>query len=166
MKKLFLISIVSLFLFSCNDTKLEKSETLHEKAVIVNVLYSPSQHNTEITRTAYHDPMGQDFGGISYGVDYNGNSGIKVGKNMQITSTTIPEKYGVVFQCEHGTFSIDGSNPKYKILYDKLNRNVGDTVDVLYQEEYLLTFETKNDVRTQVSRVLNRLDFIDAQLIK
>ena len=176
MKKLFTLAILALILVSCNDVKREHSETLYEKAIVIALIHNPAQHNTKITQTAYDDPLAfnEDIttldlvmgNTVEYGVDYDGNKGIKIGNNRQITSTTIPEKHGVVFQCEHGTFTIEGNVDKYKILYDKLYKNVKDTVNILYQEEYLVTYETENNVKKQVSKVLNKLDFIDAQLLK
>lgn len=157
MKKLFLLLTILAFI-GCKETKIEISEVLTEKATVIALMYSPSEHHTDIEYTA------SDIGGV--GMDYDGNLGLKVGNNMQITSTTIPEKYGVAFQCTHGTFTVDGSEPKYQILYEKLLGSTGDTVNILYQEQYLVTYkERENDTDPQEieSRVLIRLDFIDAQ---
>ena len=123
---------------------------------MVTLIHSPSEHHTNLTQTAYDN-------GSLMGTDYNGNTGMKIGKNLQVTTTTIPEKYGVAFQCEHGTFTVEGSETKHRVLYDKLYREVGDTVTILYKEEYLLTYETKNKERVLVKKELRRLDFVDAQ---
>lgn len=177
-KSLLILAIVSLFI-SCQDIRTETSELLHEKAVIVTSIYSPSEHKVEIKRTAYDnsnvlnnlsdeddDDLLLNSGIIKTGVDYDGNEGIKVGKNHQITSTTIPEKYGVVFQCKHSTFSIEGSEQKHRILYNKLMRNINDTVDVIYKEVYTVTYEEKDGKKVETSRVLTKFDFIDAQILK
>jgi hypothetical protein len=148
-KSLFILAIVSLFI-SCQDIRTETSEILHEKAVIVTLIYSPSEHKVELKRTAYDNSnvlngtnglLDEDdddnllnSGIIKTGVDFDGNEGIKIGKNHQITSTTIPEKYGVVFQCKHSTFPIEGSEQKHRILYNKLMHNINDTVDVIYKD--------------------------------
>lgn len=152
--KHLLLALPVLFM-SCQDVRVESSETLKEKAVIVTLIHSPSEHKTELTQTAFKTGV--------MGTDYNGNSGIHIGKGLQITSTTIPEKFGVAFQCQHGTFTIEGSDTKHQVLYNKLLKNVGDTVNVLYKEEYLVTYEEKDGKKQVISRVLNRLDFIDAQ---
>ena len=155
MKHLFII--LSLFAFaSCDDVEIETSEMLKEKAVVVTLIHSPSEHHTELTQTAYHtnDLMG---------TDYEGNTGFKISKDLQITSTTIPERFGVAFQCEHGTFTVEGSETKHKVLYEKLLREVGDTVTILYKEQYRVTYREENGKRQMVSRVLSKLDFIDAQ---
>ena len=156
-KVLSLFAIASIALLSsCSDTEIQTSGILKEKAVVVTLIHSPSEHHTNVTQTAF------DQGGLM-GTDYNGNSGVKIGKDLQITTTTIPEKFGVAFQCEHGTFTVEGSETKHKVLYDKFYREVGDTVTILYKEEYLLTYETKNKERVLVKKELRRLDFVDAQ---
>lgn len=138
-KVLSLFAIASIALLSsCSDTEIQTSGILKEKAVVVTLIHSPSEHHTNVTQTAF------DQGGLM-GTDYNG-------KDLQITTTTIPEKFGVAFQCEHGTFTVEGSETKHKVLYDKLYREVGDTVTILYKEEYLLTYETKNKERVLVKK--------------
>jgi hypothetical protein len=155
-KSKFLI-IASLFaLVSCADTETETTPVLTEKAVVVTLLFSPSEHNTEVTRTMY------DHGGYT-GTDYNGNSGVKIGKDYQVTTTTVPERFGVAFQCEHGTFTVEGEETKHRVLYNKLAASVGDTVTILYQEHYLRTYEKVNGVRKLVKRELYDMDFLDAR---
>lgn len=172
MKRVLLVLsvfVLGLFLTSCGPER-ERSGNLHEKAVIVSMIYSPSIHETKLTSTAMG--VGGKYGGM--GVDYNGNEGMRVGKHMQITSTTVPEQYGVVFQCQHGTFTIQGPGTindntisKHKILYDKLNGHIRDTVDVIYKEIYDVTYDKdKSGKKVEISRVLVDLDFIDAQLLK
>ena len=168
MKKILLVLIVILLILtSCNGPKKEYSDVLKEQATIVNIIYTPSQHSTYLSET-----MIDDHTNLMKGVDMNGNSGIKIGNGIQVSESNIPEKYGVVFQCQHGTFTIqgnnkEGENSKYKILYDKLKNNIGDTVHVLYKEEYLVYYEKdKNRNKIISKKVLNDLDFIDAQLIK
>lgn len=167
MKKIAILLTLSVVLFaSCSNQKKEYSDVLHEKAIVVTLIYTPSEHKTELTKT-----MMDDFNNPLQGTDLNGNKGVKIGtingETVQITSSTIPEKYGVVFQCQHGTFTIEGSEQKHKILYQKLYNNIRDTVDVLYKEEYLVTYDDVNkDGKDEVvSKILNDLDFIDAQLI-
>jgi hypothetical protein len=159
MKKNFtILTICALFtLVGCQDTEIERTGTLLEKAVVVTLIHSPSEHKTEVTRVAYKNGDGMTS------TDFNGNTGYKISKNKQVTTTVIPAKYGVAFQCDHGTFTVEGDKTKHKVLYDKLYQSVGDTVTILYQEEYLLTFEKINDKRVLVKRQLRRLDFLDAQ---
>lgn len=159
MKKLLFAILSVMLLTSCADTEIETTNILKEKAVVVTLIHSPSEHYTDVTTTMYNHGKGS-----LTGTDYNGNTGVRIGKNVQLTTTTIPEKFGVAFQCEHGTFTVEGSETKHKVLYDKLYRAVNDTVIILYKEKYLLTYDTKNDKRELVKRELIRLDFIDAQL--
>lgn len=162
--------IIGAFLTSCGPER-EYSQNLSERAVIVNTIYNPSVHETHLGTTMmkdYNNPLG--------GVDMNGNKGIVIGKvngqHIQISESTIPEQYGIVFQCQHGTFTIQGKNEnnttsKYKVLYDKLRNHVNDTVNIIYKEIYNVTYEkNKEGVKVETKRVLVDLDFIDAQLIK
>lgn len=167
MKKVFLVIsvfVMGMFLMSCGPTR-EHSNNMTEQATIISSIYSPSQHETHVGTTMMRDlnnPLG--------GVDMNGDHGIVVGKvngqTVQISESTIPEKFGIVFQCQHGTFTIEGSAQKYKILYDKLKDHVKDTVNVIYQEIYDVTYEKQNGKQVETKRVLVDLDFIDAQLLK
>ena len=102
----------------------------------------------------------EGFGSIS--MDYNGDIGIGIGSGLQISSNEVPEKYGVVFKCQHGTFTSQGSDERHKELYNKLQNNQG--VDVTYKEIYRTTYDDidgdgKNDL---VERVLTGFDFLDA----
>lgn len=175
MKKLFLVIsvfVMGMFLMSCGPTR-EHSENLSEKATIVSMIYSPSEHHTDIEPTmmkGYGYGYSGKYGGA--GIGYSGKVGTRIGKHYQITETTVPEQFGVVFQCQHGTFTIqgpgvkDGQISKYKVLYDKLNNHINDTVNVIYQEIYDVTYEKQNGKQVETKRVLVDLDFIDAQLLK
>ena len=160
MKKLLVFLLPIIALTSCQDRRIESSDTMQEQATIVALIHSPSEHKTELTQTAFHNNNN------IIGTDWNGNTGVKIGENLQITSTTIPEKFGVAFQCQHGTFTIEGSDTKHRVLYEKFIREVGDTVNILYKEQYLVTYVEVNGKKEVESRVLNKLDFIDAQKIK
>lgn len=170
MKKIFLVLsvfVLGLFSTSCGPER-EQSGNMQEKAVIVSMLYSPSEHHTTIEPTMAK--VGGKYGGM--GIGYSGESGMRVGKNMQITESTIPEQFGVVFQCQHGTFTIQGPGndggkfTKYKILYDKLYGHIGDTVNVIYNEIYNVTYEKQNGKKVETNRTLVDLHFVDAQLLK
>jgi hypothetical protein len=152
----FLVLGLILSLTSCADTEIETTPILREKAVVVTTLYTPSEHRTEIRRTMV------DHGGFT-GTDYNGNTGVKLGRNHQLTTTTIPERFGVAFQCEHGTFTVEGKETKHRVLHDKLIASIGDTVTILYQEHYIRTYEKVNGIRKLVKRELYDMDFLDAQ---
>jgi hypothetical protein len=159
MKKIMILATAILFA-SCKNTKTEVSQQLNEKAVIVVLIHSPSEHRLEVTQTAYNNGY--------MATDYSGNTGMKISDTHQLTSTTIPERFGVVFQCQHGTFTIEGDELKHNVLYQKLFKNVGDTVNIIYKEVYEVTYEKdkKTGKEIEVNRVLYKLDFVDAQLIK
>jgi len=160
MKKILLFLSLTLSLtsfFGCDDVRTETSNILKERAIVVTLIHSPSEHNTELTSTMYHNDNS------IIGTDWNANSGIKLGRGVQLTSTTIPEKFGVAFQCQHGTFTVEGSETKHRVLYDKLSPMIGDTVSVMYKEIYTVTYQKVNSKDSVISRVLSKLDFIDAQ---
>jgi len=161
MKKTLLILAIATMLFGCTDIRTEYSDVIHERATVVTLIYSPSEHKTELKQTLYH----QD--GI-VGTDIDGNQGLRVGKDFQVTSTTIPEKFGVAFQCQHGTFTIEGSDTKHRVLSNKMANSIRDTVEILYREVYRVTYEKdeKTGQKKETHRVLSDLDFIDAQIIK
>lgn len=68
-------------------------------------------------------------------------------------SVTIPARYAIVFQCQHGKFVIDGT--KGEEMYKRLSR--GDHVLIRYRE----VFEVSDGVTNQVD-----LDFVDADIAK
>ncbi len=151
---LLLLSLTTLM--ACADVERQETEIMHEKAVVVTLIHSPSQHNVELTQTAYKTNN-------HIGTDYNGNTGLSIGDGVQLTTSTIPERFGVAFQCQHGTFTVEGDKIKHKVLYDKLYGRMRDTVDILYKENYLLTYETENKVRVLKKKELIKIDFVDAQ---
>lgn len=108
---------------------------LKEPAVVENLIYSPSLHSSDLAPT----------------LSMSG----KVG--LAITSVSVPEKYAVVFRCQHGKFIIEGVDENHKKLWQRLTRD--QKVIVSYKEVYYVTY--KDDV--VVSRELADYDFIDAK---
>lgn len=146
-----LVCGVVLFSSGCQEIKQEYSETLHEDAVIVEAVYTPSRHDSQVGLTAIKTgPMG---------VDYGGNFGIRVGGGLQISSVTVPEKFAVVFKCQHGQFIITR-----KEIYEKFKDYKGKMVDVAYREVYRTTYDTKDGKKQVVERALVDYDFLDATL--
>lgn len=161
MRKLTLFTglILLITMIGCNNTKREYSEVLHEDAIVVALIYSPSEHKISLEDNTY------DYDNRT--VTQSGDkTKIRISDGVSVTSSTIPERFGVAFQCQHGTFTIEGTEQKHKVLYNKLINNLHDTVDVLYKQEYLVTYDDKNDdgVDEVVTKVLDDLDFIDAQI--
>ena len=81
---------------------------------------------------------------------------------MQISHNTVPEKFGAVFQCQHGIFTSEGSDARHKALHDKLKN--GMKVDVLYKEIYTETYDdlNKDGKKEMIDRTMTGLDFLDA----
>lgn len=140
----------------CKEIRIEESSVLHEDATVTEKIYSPSRHDPELGFTAVK--MGNSFG-----VDYGGNFGLSIGGGLQISSSEVPENYGVVFRCKHGSFTSQGSDDRHKNLYNKLETN--QLADVTYKEIYRATYEDIENSRNHklTSRVLTGFDFLDAQ---
>ncbi len=129
-----------------NFTKEESSEILNEPAVVSEVVYNPSKHGS----------------GMGPTISLSG----KVG--MAFTSVTIPEKYAVVFKCQHGKFIIEGEDQRHKDLWGRFDQ--GDSVRVSYKEMYQSEyhhFPSKSQKQDSlVKRTLVDFDFIDAKPLR
>lgn len=144
--------LVILFFVGCSYTKQEFSSTLHEEAVVTETVYTPSRHNTEVGLKAF------DLAG-PISMDYGGNVGLNLGNGLQVSSVTVPEKFAVVFTCQHGQFIISR-----KSIHDRLTGHQGAKVDIAYREVYKTTYKKKDGKRQVVERVLTDYDFLDATL--
>ena len=112
-----LILIAVLIFTACTET--QYSEVLHENATVDETIFSPSQHGTSV------GPV----------MSMNGNI------HMAVTSTHVPEVYGIVFHCQHGKFIVKGTDQFHKTLWSRLQR--GDSVTVDYKEIYEVDKEAK-----------------------
>ena len=154
MKKTIIFVLLSfLILFSsCQHSEVEFSGILHEDAVVMDAVYTPSKHETHVGLTAFKSG--------SIGMDFNGDLGVRVGSGLQISGSTIPEKFAVVFKCQHGSFIVEREE-----LYKSLKNHIGDTVVVDYREVYKVKYEKDEEGKEKVdSRLLIDLDFLDARL--
>jgi hypothetical protein len=151
-----IIALGLLAIAGCKEVVREESQILHEDAMVVERIYSPSRHNTSVGLTAVK------VGG-GFGMDYRGNMGCRIGNGLQISSSTVPEKYGVMFKCQHGSFTSQGSDVRHKNLYQRLK--TGELVDVTYKEIYRTTYEDVKGTKKHevIERVLVDFDFLDAQ---
>lgn len=127
------------------EVRKEYSGVLHEKGVVVATLYSKDHSQSDI------------------------NMGISMSGDFTFTPTTIriPERWGVVFRCDHGNKSpITSPEDKYKALWNKLDE--GMDVDIAFRELYRNTYEdTNNDGEKElISRELLDYDFLDANPIQ
>jgi len=103
-------------------------------------VYTPSRRDTVIIPT----------------IDFEGNLGIS------IDTDEIPEKYAVIFNCQHGEFIIQGIQDGYKSFYERLEE--GDGVDVLYREVYRAVYDRSKAEEELLEKRLVKYDFIDAEL--
>jgi hypothetical protein len=124
----YAIVLLAVLLSGC---KVEKMENLSESAVVRDVIYQPSQHG----------------GGMGVGMSMSGN--------MVVTSNSvsIPAKYAIVFECQHGKFIVEGEGKKHKELWQRLK--VGQQVQVTYSESW----RVHDDGR----RELWKRSFVDAK---
>ncbi len=151
MKKIIVLLLLAVSFLGCEYNKTVTSDIMSEDAVVIHKLYSPSEHSTSVS------PKLMSIGGsgspVGIGMD---GPGISMG-GLVISDTEVPEKWGIVFKCNHGSFTIDGSTKPYKELYDMFNEN--DNVTINYREVYRERYTSKDSL---LSRVLVDLDFIDA----
>lgn len=134
--KLVIAGMAIVFLLQgCVREVTEYSPELTEEATVVDVVYVPSRHGD----------------GVGPTVGSNGEVG------LAFTSVDIPEKYAVVFECQHGKFIIEHNQEKTKELWQRLHRD--QKVTVTYREEY----RAKYDGEKLIERRLHKYDFIDAK---
>lgn len=116
-------------------TTTEFSNVMIEPAVVVETVFTPSIHQSNI------------------------DIGLTTNLDLSFTprSINVPEKYAVVFQCDHGKFIIER-----KELWDKLK--VGDKVVVSYREVYnVLSTDKDRDGVRESSVSLVDYDFVSAK---
>lgn len=123
--------LLPLLVLGCE--KLEVGPDMTEKAKVCQLIYTPSQHGST----------------IAPGVDTKG----KV--NITFVSVDIPEKYAVVFECQHGKFIIEdeGKESRAHRLWSRLKD--GQEVTVRYAEVY--------SVDGNGGRHLKKYNFIGAE---
>ena len=98
------------------------SAIMTEPATVVDLLYVPSGHGD--------------------------GTGISSKGSVVFTSMDIPARYGVVFECQHGRFAVEGREELWKRMH------VGEHVTVSYTEEYEVDGKTQR---------LVGLRFVDAK---
>ena len=143
MIKPILYSALALGTIGCSsrEEKTELSDVLHEDALVVETVYTHSRHDS----------------GSSVGMDLDLNI------SFHTTSINIPEKYAVVFKCQHGKFIVEGTDAEHKRLWEKLVE--GQKVDVTYREIYKTIYNDKDGdgKKDLVERILVNYDFLGAE---
>lgn len=130
MKSLIII-LVLLLLCGCAERR--NGPELREEGLVQETCYVPAGHGR----------------GTGLGYNFVGKGGM----TMVSTRINIPERYAVVFKCQHGAFAIDGD--RGKALYAKLKK--GDPVTIRYCEELVVDGSVTN---------VADLHFIDADVKK
>ena len=144
------VGFLAAVLVGCDGTVSEEklSPELTEGATVVDLVYNPSNHGSDVNPSLH---MTEDGG---------------VGLGFTFTEVDIPEKYAVVFQCQHGKFIIQDDQPKVKELWSRLK--LGQRVTVRYKEVYQDDYAVKTTwwgkelTRVLVARKLLKYHFIDA----
>lgn len=140
------------FLTGCGDwggdgteVREEQSEIMHEDAKVVDLVFSPSHHYSKSD------------------IDVGMTSGGKLVFTPTNVTIEIKEKYGAVFECQHGKFISVGEDVRHKDLWKRLHRD--DEVDVTYRELYQTTYrDTDGDGKKDIiEKKLVKYDFLDAQ---
>jgi hypothetical protein len=127
-----------------NFVRYESSAVMQEPATVSDLIFTPANHASDVSPT--------------FGVDMNGNANI----GFAVTSVTMPEKYAVVFECEHGKFIIQKDQQQAKKLWRTLKK--GQAVTVYYKEVYRITeYGKPNGPKQFVSKELAKYDFLNAK---
>jgi hypothetical protein len=135
---LLVLAIVAAFLVGCDveRTEYENSGIMTESATVVDLVYMPKNHGSSIGPT----------------IDMNLRFGVA------LSDVDMPEKYAIVFECQHGKFVVEHDQVKMKGLYQMLHRD--QKVIVTYQEVYEVT---KKGGEIVTPRKLVKFHFIDAR---
>jgi len=143
LRNLGLVAIGSaLGISGCEHEKEEYSNVKEETATVQDLIYCPSRHSSEINPTVSFD--GDD---ISIGMD--------------IDEVDFPEKWGVVFECEHhGNFVVVGENERHKKLWERMKKNK--TYKITYRD----VFTSRYDGDKLLGRKPKDYWFLDARPIE
>ena len=140
------------FLAGCGDeVKEEFSPVLQEEAQVVDLVHTPSRHDSSVM--------------IIQVATANGNGGVTINNMVVPIVNDVPEKYGLVFRCPHGKFITESTGEPHKSLYNNLT--TGQKVNVTYHEIYRSTYkDTNNDGKKElVEKHLVKYDFRNAEPI-
>lgn len=127
-------AIVVLLLSGCEaPSRLEATAPTTESGRVSKLVYVPSGHGSDTA-------VGYNFG---------------KGGGMTLTpiDVNIPARYGIVFECQHGSFAIEGR--KWEALWKSLRE--GQEVEISYRTVYSVKSGQTSDVKT-----FFKLDFLGA----
>jgi len=122
MKKILFVGM--LLLAGCRDIRKESGPLLSEEAVVVDLVYSPGHHSSDL-----------DIG-VTSGGDVS----------FTPTSISIPAKHGVVFRCQHGKFYTES-----KELWGSLME--GDNVIIDYKELFYVEYENGLEISRELYKM-------------
>jgi hypothetical protein len=115
-----------LVVIGCETEKEELSNVMTESAIVADTIFMPSQH------------------GSGSGTTYSMSSG-HIG--ISSVDVDIPEKYAIVFECEHGKFVIERM-PDAREMWKNLRK--GQSVKVYYQEKFRRIYEKDKQIKSSL----------------
>lgn len=130
MKRLFAISACLLALLGCGP-ELEYSTPMTEVGRVSKLIFVPSGHGSD----------------VAIGISSKGDPAVVP------VDIDIPARYGIVFECDHGSFAIEGE--KWADLWKSLKE--GDEVLIQYREVYEVDL-----TKPKSERRFKKLDFLGA----
>lgn len=122
--RIIIAALAALLLCSCYKT--EYGPVQSEPGTVKQLTYVPAGHGS----------------GTGVGFSASGNAVVTM------NSVDIPARYGIVFECQHGTFAVDGHEKLWKQLRE------GQEVTIRYRVEYRVTDD---------GRYAHDLDFLGAE---
>lgn len=140
-KFLFLLSVLACIVVAgCKEERTEYSEKMTEEAQVLDVIFSPARHGSDLAPTIGFTSSGD----ISFGVTS--------------VDVHIPEVYAVVFRCEQHKkkFIIQNPHKKARDLWQRLKKD--QVVTVEYREIYQTIYEDGK----QLSKKFVDYEFINA----
>lgn len=137
MKKwIFLVCLLAIISIVAGCREKRESGVLHESATVRELIFTPEQHGSGI------------------GVGYNtgkGGGGVVSPIVIDVKAT-----YGVLFQCRHGNFVVQGDDEFHENLWKRMRK--GERVIVSYKETYWVSSDYGKETRTH-----DDYHFIDAK---
>jgi|SRR3989344_1989903 len=124
-----------------SDRSIELSDMLYEDAVVKEKVYIPAHTVTELVPK------------LDFDLDLS----------FELKNVWIPDNYKVVFDGEPVDFTINGSEDKYKKIWEQFLE--GEKVKVSYRQKELLIYDMKKAEKELLKREVISYEFIDADKI-
>lgn len=147
--KWFIVLLLGVFLAGCEKIKEEATESYFEQAKVLQTIFTPPTHQNA-TRTNIEPRIKYDFLAGKFKTVW-----VPISKDVLVE---VPARYGIVFECQHGKFVVEGTAEKHKNLWGRMKED--EKVIVEYREIYRNTYNSDGQ---KIKSELIKLDFIDAK---